>query len=102
MPTWPRAPQHDGESDPATMNTNSSLAIDSGRQLAGVALPWLDAMRDEALQRFRRVGFPSRKVEAWKFTSLAPLAQMVFRDEPEAGMARIARATVEAYRLTPD
>lgn len=89
------------------MNADSSVAMDYGKQLAeakpvlpGVALPWLDAARDEAMERFRRTGFPTRKVEAWKFTSLAPLARMAFR--PEADGARIARATIEAHRLTPD
>jgi Fe-S cluster assembly protein SufD len=88
------------------MNANSSVAIYYGTQLGGarpaLAHPWLDSVRDEALERFRRTGFPTRKVEAWKFTSLAPLARMVFQGEPEVGAARIARAKIEGYRLTPD
>jgi Fe-S cluster assembly protein SufD len=91
------------------MYANSSVAIDYGKQFAeakpalpGVALPWLNAARDKAMERFRRTGFPTRKVEAWKFTSLAPLARMVFRGEPEADAAQFARATIEAHRLTPD
>jgi Fe-S cluster assembly protein SufD len=87
------------------MNTNSSVAIDHAKQLAEVtpalAHPWLDAARDEALERFRGAGFPTRKIEAWKFTSLAHLAQTAF-GEPEIAGARIARATIESYRVTPD
>lgn len=91
------------------MNADSSVAVDYGKQFAeakstrpGVALPGLDAARDEAMERFRRTGFPTRKIEAWKFTSLAPLARMVFRGEAAPDAARIARATIEAHRLTPD
>jgi Fe-S cluster assembly protein SufD len=89
-------------------NAASSVAVahvrrfDETTQAPAVApVAWLDRLRDEAMARFRRNGFPTQKVEAWKFTGLAPLARTVFRadDVPDAALAR---ATIEAHRLTPD
>src|SRR5512144_453369 len=89
-------------------NADSSIATARDRQfgttLATVVAPTarLDRVRDEAMARFRRNGFPTQKVEAWKFTGLAPLARTVFRADDAPDVARIARASIEAHRLTPD
>jgi Fe-S cluster assembly protein SufD len=40
---------------------------------------WLDAIRREALGRFSSRGFPTARDEAYKYTSLAPLARRPFR-----------------------
>jgi Fe-S cluster assembly protein SufD len=92
-----------------TMNADSSVAVahdwqfaEARRALPLPALPWLDRLRDEAMARFRHNGFPTQKVEAWKFTGLAPLARAVFRADGAPEAARIARTTIEAHRLTPD
>ena len=45
--------------------------------LPGDGLPWLDARRTEARRRIAD-GLPSTRVEAWKYTSLAPLAALAF------------------------
>lgn len=47
-------------------------------RLPGRGLPWLVARREAAAESFRALGFPSRKVEAWKYTDLAPLTQAGF------------------------
>lgn len=47
-------------------------------RLPGQGLPWLAAQRDAAAEAFRKQGFPSRKVEAWKYTDLGPLTQSGF------------------------
>ncbi len=46
---------------------------------------WLDALRREALSRFTRQGFPTRRDEDWKYTSLRPLEQQRF--VPSTGAA---------------
>jgi Fe-S cluster assembly protein SufD len=90
------------------MNPDSSIAPTHGRhfdettQAAVAPRAWLDRVRDEALARFRSNGFPTQKVEAWKFTGLAPLARTVFRTDDAPDVVRIARTTIEAHRLTPD
>ena len=55
--------------------------------LAAGALPWLAQRRTAAFARFQEVGFPSRRVEAWKYTDLArALRAQDFRPLAEAGM----------------
>src|SRR5882724_3412453 len=35
-----------------------------------VAVPWIDARRAEAAERFRTLGLPHRRIENWKYTDL--------------------------------
>ena len=51
--------------------------------LPGDGLPWLDAVRDEG-RRLSANGLPSTRTEAWKYTSLAPLAELNFPPAPGA------------------
>jgi len=50
-------------------------------RLPGARLGWLQAMREAAAENFRAQGFPTRRVEAWKYTDLRQLADAGF-DEP--------------------
>ena len=50
-------------------------------RLPGARLDFVDALRGEAAEAFRQQGFPTRRVEAWKYTDLRPLAAAGF-DEP--------------------
>ncbi len=50
-------------------------------RLPGARLPWVATMRAAAAEAFERQGFPSRRVEQWKYTDLAPIAGAGF-DEP--------------------
>lgn len=49
-----------------------------GPGLAGQSLPWLAAMREDAISRFGELGFPGTKNEDWKYTSVASLARTEF------------------------
>ena len=40
--------------------------------------PWLRKLRNEAMERFLDLGFPTTKVEAWKYTNLRPIAEAVW------------------------
>jgi Fe-S cluster assembly protein SufD len=44
--------------------------------------PALAARRDEALARFLELGFPTTRHEAWRFTSVAPIADQPFAAAP--------------------
>jgi Fe-S cluster assembly protein SufD len=57
---------------------------------------WLAALREKALERFEARGFPSTRDEAWKYTSVAPIARMAF--EP-AAPGRIDGRALEPFRL---
>lgn len=51
--------------------------------LPGAAVPWLRQYRAQALDAFAQRGFPSRRDEEWKYTSVAALEKQAFRALPE-------------------
>lgn len=48
------------------------------RSLPGANLSWLAALRDAAIARFQTQGFPTTKLEPWKFTNLSRLTAQNF------------------------
>jgi Fe-S cluster assembly protein SufD len=48
--------------------------------LPGGRTDWVAALRSEAAERFRAQGMPSRRVEAWRYTDLAPVAAFGFTE----------------------
>jgi Fe-S cluster assembly protein SufD len=49
-------------------------------RLPGHRLPWLQALRENAAAAFRAQGLPTRRVEAWKYTDLRPVAEAGFEE----------------------
>jgi len=49
------------------------------RELANQWPWWLHGLRRTALTRFAEIGFPTTKVEEWKYTNLAPLTRTAFQ-----------------------
>jgi len=45
---------------------------------ASQAPAWLNDIRSSAIARFESLGFPNMKQEAWRFTSVAPIAEGAF------------------------
>lgn len=48
--------------------------------LPGAGMPWLASLRQQAMDRFVSEGWPTTRMEAWRHTSLAGLAQETFED----------------------
>lgn len=48
--------------------------------LPGARKAWVDALRADAAVHFAARGFPTRRVEQWKYTDLAPVAQASFAE----------------------
>jgi len=46
---------------------------------AGADVPWVDRLRNEGMERFDALGFPTRENEEWRFTSVDPIAQAPLR-----------------------
>src|SRR5687767_15894467 len=45
----------------------------------GAAQPrWVGQARENAMAQFERLGFPTTKIEQWRFTSVAPIAERTF------------------------
>lgn len=53
------------------------------RLSGGVVSPdgssWLSSIREDALDGFSKMGFPTTRQEEWKYTSVAPIASLPFR-----------------------
>jgi Fe-S cluster assembly protein SufD len=58
---------------------------------------WLRRLREEAFTRFSELGFPSAKVEAWKYTNTAPIAEKVWTPAARSG----AGDTLSERELAP-
>jgi Fe-S cluster assembly protein SufD len=73
--------------------------------LPGAGLDWLDALRGTAMERFGEAGFPTPRMESWKYTNLSRLSRIEFPaeiSEPDAKSADIARwlmADADCHRL---
>ena len=69
--------------------------------LPGAGLDWLSALRRSAADELAENGLPSRKVEAWKYTNLAPLAEADLRLAADAdAQAEVAADTLPAIEGT--
>ncbi|WP_207481509.1 Fe-S cluster assembly protein SufD [Arenibaculum pallidiluteum] len=68
--------------------------------LPGARLPWLLERRQAAIQRFAEQGFPTRKVEAWRYTDLRDVARLPFAAPPAAavGIDRLPSVLDDASR----
>jgi len=90
MPRWAMPPK-----PMAAIKAEAAPYLDAFR--ANAAEPsWLRAARGSALAAFGARGFPSRREEAWRFTSLRPLLDMQF---PPIATKGEGRATESGYAL---
>ncbi len=62
---------------------------------------WLSARRQEALERFRVLGFPTRRDEAWRSIDLAPIVRTSWHLTTEPDAPALARAREVLAELEP-
>ncbi|MFQ5847866.1 MAG: Fe-S cluster assembly protein SufD [Candidatus Methylomirabilales bacterium] len=65
---------------------------------AGNGQGWLRPVRQAAIARFAALGFPSTRDEDWRFTNVAPLAQIAFKPPGESGI-ELAPRELEQFRI---
>ncbi|MBL4638219.1 MAG: Fe-S cluster assembly protein SufD [Proteobacteria bacterium] len=70
----------------------------------GQDFPWLNNLRQQALEQFNSQGLPSKKVEDWKYTSLWDFAQQTFIHDAAANAVTASQSAQlalleDAYRL---
>ena len=84
----------------AVMSDRMITPADGYGRLFEAALPELPgarrapvrAWREANFERFRRIGFPGPKTEAWKYTSVRPLTREDYALAPRVTLARAAVA----------
>ena len=71
--------------------------------LSGAGLPWLAALRQRAIERFADEGWPTSRIESFRHTSLAFLAQQRFVAAQPAGAtpAGVQEAVAQLRRDEP-
>ena len=61
----------------------------------GAAAPaWLRARREAAIERFKDLGFPTPRQEAWRFTDVKPIAREAFSLASQTGVWEVGRDQV--------
>ncbi|SMF82608.1 Iron-regulated ABC transporter permease protein SufD [Tistlia consotensis] len=59
-----------GDAPPLARLLDARLVEEGAAALPGAGLPWLAERRKAAAERFRALGLPHRRLEAWKYTDL--------------------------------
>jgi Fe-S cluster assembly protein SufD len=57
---------------------------------------WTQPLRKAAIRRFAELGFPTTRLEEWKYTNVAPIARIPFRPADEAAFEGTAEALAAA------
>jgi Fe-S cluster assembly protein SufD len=69
----------DGEGRVSTRSSGSIAAYRADFERQPAAPEWLQSLRAQGMARFETLGFPTMKNEDWHFTSVAPIAERIFR-----------------------
>jgi Fe-S cluster assembly protein SufD len=55
--------------------------------------PWVAGLREQAIERFAEVGFPTTRQEDWRFTDVSELSRLALR--PVQGAGKVTAAALE-------
>jgi Fe-S cluster assembly protein SufD len=58
-------------------------------QLPGSHLPWLQRLRKKGMDDFLALGFPTTKLEHWKYTNVAPIRRTAFQPAVDTPVASL-------------
>jgi len=84
------------DGSPRTLAVDNYLA--DFEQMNGTVPTWLTTLRRNGMARFAERGFPSMRLEDWKYTDVAPIARFPFRVAHPP--VTVAAEVVEAADLT--
>jgi Fe-S cluster assembly protein SufD len=67
--------------------------------LPGQGLPWLQALRTEALAQFAEQGFPSPREEEWRYTNVSGIEKKLFAPSMDLTIGEINADWLRQYRI---
>ncbi|MFZ2404673.1 MAG: Fe-S cluster assembly protein SufD [Methylobacter sp.] len=67
--------------------------------LPGQNLPWLQALRTEALAQFAEQGFPSPREEEWRYTNVSGIEKKLFAPSMDLTTGEINADWLKQYRM---
>jgi Fe-S cluster assembly protein SufD len=76
----------------------AKIFADFEKATAGNGQGWLQPVRRAAIARFTEVGFPTTRDEDWRYTNVAPLAQIAFQLTSDSRVELSPRA-IEQFML---
>ena len=69
-------------------------------RLPGHGLVWVDRLRERAMEQFLELGFPTTRLENWKYTDVSPIRRIAFQpiaDRVSPPLPETLRLQIEAY-----
>src|ERR1700733_15257124 len=82
----------------ATRNSHQTNFSRLGQEAVTMIQPWLQTLRNAAMDRFDLVGFPGRKEEEWRFTNVDPISKTHFNlAAPATNATDIEAATAFSF-----
>lgn len=97
-----RSRQQPDETDAMERYTESFRRLRAG--LTGSGIPWVQRLRQAALNRFVEQGFPTLRWEEWKYTDVRPIEKRAFAPVSPDEVRKVEAQDVEPYlfdSLTP-
>jgi Fe-S cluster assembly protein SufD len=67
--------------------------------LPGQNLPWLQALRNNALEKFSAQGFPSPREEEWRYTNVSGIEKKLFTPQASLAAGDVDAEWLKAYQL---
>ncbi len=67
--------------------------------LPGQTLPWLQALRQDALAKFSAQGFPSPREEEWRYTNVSAIEKKLFSPSVTLTAGDVNAEWLQAYQL---
>ena len=70
--------------------------------LPGSHWPWVERLRQKGMDDFLALGFPTTKLENWKYTNVAPLRRITFQppiDQPLPPIRKLDSGQTRPYLL---
>jgi Fe-S cluster assembly protein SufD len=83
------------------MNAYASSFSQIADGLPGRGLDWVDCLRRAGLERFVDLGFPTTRIEEWKYTNVAPISRIAFQPATHVGMEKLSAKVREQVDLFP-
>ncbi len=81
------------------MDSWLSNLVESKDSLPGTSLAWLKEAREQGVDHFAKVGFPTLRDEAWKYTNLAAIKKREFK-LTRAEKTTLKKEDLAAFRFT--
>src|SRR5215475_4961612 len=82
-------------------NTYATQFYEAAARLPGYGLAWLDRLRARGMDHFVDLGFPTTRMEEWKFTNVAPISRTTFEASPDPSNASIPETLRPQLELFP-